>query len=623
MRPKKKLLSRPTRLPARIVIDLGRWERHRDAVEALSGTIEATVLPVPNAWPVALVVTAAQFRWLPRTLEERDDRLRIVQCADAAACERKARELAGSRALVIAPWRHDPFELWAALSWNRPDVTLSPPDAIATFARDGLLTRLPRPAKTLSAMGIEASPSHLAHLPPDGPEVRMLMVSLSSADGALKLNTGAPARLAMAQALGIEAAATTREQVEWEIAQLAEKLRIKVDMTSAANGRDSLIARAARRAVEPGAFRVGDEIHVVAPLSAVSKDLRTHPRLRLHRVRRHVPAIVRLREALISFTPDHFLDDPFLEALIRELDPTGVDYIPFAHARSALFGATPTAFSFRPSTPASDWREALASLTDPDLPSTGLRVTLDGDLAVNTAPYLGDRANLLFDLATLPAPESLLLAPGQPLSVFSNESRRNAIPLEVEAWQDHLERWQAGHAKSSPDPQTGATSLGVHAAWDADAPDALAGLAWMALRRAVGSQEVVRRRDGVMQVHVGGGVSLIMSLRSHARRDGSSDVRAALMCGHKKWTTGDVLFLTRHTSLGVLGNTGAAGWDLPRGFYVSGANYAVDVRFAFAPWLVASGLSPQQCAPVLRRLRESSATASAQAAAERDDDYDD
>jgi hypothetical protein len=627
--------------PPRVVIDLGRWDANRDAVEALSIAVEEQILRAADLWPVAIVLTTAQYRWLPRTIDESDDRVRIDKQADAAACEARARALATPSTLVVAPWRHEPFHLWAAFSWSIGRAAFSPVDAVATFAREGRLAPLPTPAPTLTSLGVLADAEKVA-VPSDGVKLRELMLSLTSAVGAEALKKPAATRLALARSLGVEAAATEREVLEHDLATLTTKLGMPVDTTGRERARDELLSRALRRAVEPRAFRIGDEIHIVAPAAAIDPSVREHPRAKIHLVELRVPAISRLCAALTELTADDLLEDPLLEKLIARLDPDGREAIPFAHARARLFRSRSVAPR---RAPRADWRTALDAIVRRDPPAAMLYVEPEAWVMPDR---LRSRATAtdLCDLAFFPTHGPLLMPAQAHLLATENptawglispspavsgdypeEGGRDArTPAsDVEQWQDALDAWIHQRDTRHHSYWQAPKAAELEVPWAQELLDGMVTSAWFALRRAVRSSDVVLRPDGTAQVHVGGGICLVVDARAHVSRHDSHSTRAALSCVAGRTSQYDtklvVRSITQHLTFTGSESEYEPGWTTPRGLYLAGGGYAVDVRFAFVPWLRGAGEALALHAPIRKRMDDDEAAA--EAARQQQDAYDD
>ncbi len=630
--------------PPRVVIDLGRWDAQRDAVEAIAVAIEDQILRVAELWPVVLVMTTAQFRWLPRTIEETNDRVRIEKEPDAAACEARARSLATANALVVAPWRHEPFHLWAAFSWSQGSATFSPADAIVTFARDGRLAALTPPDVSVAAIGVEPATTEKPVLPIDGVELREYMLALTSPTGALRIKKPAAQRLAVARALGIDAAATEREVIDHEIATLTKLLSMPLDERAGERGRDELIERALRRAVEPRAFRIGDEIHVVATAASIAASVREHARARLHLIEERNPAVARLRAAVSELTNDDLVEDPLLEAVIRGLDPEGREVNAFAHARATLFRTNSIVVKRAPHV--SNWREILAGIVQHDPPEIALHAQGDECAIVPDGRRFRATVQELRDLPFFPSAGPVLIARDATLLATSRpeewgyapesetaekddgagrdewDTPRPAARGADERWQDAFESWLAHRW---PRDWKAPKAHELTSTWDADLLDGMIASVWFALRRATRATEAVARADHKVQVHVGNGICLVIDARAHARRDGTSQLRVALKCTARAPSKyHDQIVLTGITQAATVSGTGSAyepGWTTPRGVYITGMGYAMDIGFAFAPWLGRSDDAWTLTAPIRRRMDDDAAAA--EEAQRQQDAYDD
>jgi hypothetical protein len=494
----------------------------------------------------------------------------------------------------------------------------------------------------VASLGVEPTTEKPA-LPKDGIELREYMLALAT--GALRFEKPAAQRLAEARALGIDAAATEREIVEHDVATLTKALGITVDDEGGERARDELVSRALRRAVEPRAFRIGDEIHVVAPEAAIGPSVREHPRARLHLVEPRIPAISRLRAALTELTEDDLLEDPLLEKLIARLDLDGSEAIPFAHARATLFRTGSVA---PPRAPRADWREALAAIVHSDPPRAMLYVEpeacsiMPGQLRSRATPT--DLRDLAFfpthGPVLLPA-QAILLATATP-SAWGLVSRPQAVPAhseedgesgapppEVDLWQDALDAWIRERESLRSWNWKAPEAVEIPIPWATVLLDEMVTSTWFALRRAVRTSEVVQRPNGTAQVHVGGGICVVIDARAHRSRNEPRSTRAALCCSASRPERWDgrheggpmLTSLTQHLTFSGHESGYEPGWTTPRGLYLAGAGYAIDVRFAFVPWLRGAGEALALRMPIRQRLEDDAAAA--EAARQQQDAYDD
>jgi hypothetical protein len=470
----------------------------------------------------------------------------------------------------------------------------------------------------LAALGVEPS-REKPMVPTAGVELREYILALTSA--AASLDKPASVRLAAARALDVDAGATELEVREYEIGALAKLLPMPFHAKGGERARDELISRGLRRTIEPAAFRIGDEIHVVAPPAAIPDVVRAHPRARVHPVEELVPPIVRLREAINEMTIDDLIVDPILERLIGRLDPTGREAVAFAHARAVLFRAK--AVEPRRPTPA-NWRGAVAAMVAGDPPPALLCVEAAEGHAITT-DSLRPRAtdDDLRDLPFFPAACPLLILAGASVLVTDKPAVWGQTgSIETPRWQDELEAWLQLRERKQTDPWGRVEKWApppanvLVAAFSQDLLDGMLASTWFALRRALASSEVVARSDGRAQVHVGSGICLVLDARVHPREDGGQ-LRAALVGVADRG-----VWLTRQTTLSGRESSYEPGWTTPRGLYLSGSGYSIDVRFVFAPWLSGAERALAHHVPVLNRLADDESAEAARQAQEAYDDDD-
>lgn len=325
---------------------------------------------------------------------------------------------------------------------------------------------------------------------------------------------------------------------------------------------------------------------------------------------------------------DDLMEDPLLEGAIERLDPDGREEVAFAHARATLFRAGAVRPQRGPR--AENWRSALDVLVGDDPPSAALLVEPTG--CAVTLDRLQVRATEadLRDLPFFPLASPAIVPIGASLLATQRaESWGAPSSVDPNAWQDELEQWLMLRA-APPDPyhhrrevwSPPSATVVVEADWSSDSVDAIVTSTWFALRRALRSPDVIRRPNGTIQVHVGSGVCLVIDARVHAPAGDRPDLRAALVCAATadRWANFS-LSLTQHATLSGNNSGYEPGWTTPRGLYLAGKGYAVDVRFTFVPWLHGADLARTLHAPIRARLDDDEAAA--EAARQQQDAYDD
>lgn len=640
----EKLLANGGRRPPKLVIDLTAWTGEREAVEALAVTVEETIVSKTSLRPVAIIITDAQYRWLPRTFDDFGDALQVERVLGREHARSLAQELATDSALVLSPWRFAVFDRWAAIGYKVGAMQVEPADALDRFAREGKLSGLPNVEHDAALLDGLTLATKVPEPPSEGPKLRRLIEALSSPDLARDLRAEVGVRVAWAQRLEIKAAATEREAIESEFRRLQKRIGLNVDAMEGAEGRrDQLLERAMCRVVSPAAFRVGDELHVVAPEGAVPGEIRSHRLLRFHPIEHRVPALTRLRDALSDWTLDDLRDDPYLEHLLRTIGAEDRERIQFAHARASLLRAR----AIRPAAhePLQNWRAGLEALLQDDPPAVDLMASVAATAAIPGVLLKCAESGDLSDLAIMPPAGELLISREETLCLWEKEDERRppwppTPALEVERWQDDVQSWidRQRHywddgkkgampwerqsrngcgfeqpAPREPDKVVMADQLPEGCTWAE--LDGLLASTWLGLRRAFAASDEIRARNGSVLVHVGGGVMMELWIRSHERRTGTRDLRAAfaVTCRrryHEKgWEWAQVT--THTTTMGADGSQYEQGYELPRCVYLCGHGVAADVTFRFSPWFAAD--------TVADRLRHSAMAAVHDAQAAADD----
>ncbi len=616
---------------SRVVVDMTTWGNDRAAIEAIALMIEKSILPRRELLPVTLVLTNEQHRWLlrgtsclPLTPDERTDDLDVRRVESASEGGTATREAAGSAGLVVSAWRFDPIERWAALDAAGRSVELEPVDALDRFAEHGSLPGLHPVHLDLTQLGVE--PATGASLPTrSGPERRRLIVALSSAEASQQLARPPAVRLAWSRELGVPAAATEREQIESEIQRVLVALPVPLRQSKdPVEERDAIITRARIRSIDPCAFRIGDEIHIVAPADAMPRDLVTNPRVRLHEVANPVLALDRMRTAIAQRTLDDRLADPFFEDLVPARGDA--DSLPFAYARATLFwnDALPPPAASKQVDPC----RALEQLVREAPPSAEALLPLQGRYCSKGALRARSDREDLWMLCALPAKHPLRISRRDEVVEWKHDGYRSEITppkpsLEPERWADAVERLPAEMQR-----QREASTYYRLDSWNfahidreivsaGKAPfestwaelDAFLAMLWFALR-GLSKAEAITLTDGATLVHIGVGIFAQIRARAH----GSSAAPAAAAFYAYKHGDGYRVF-THVTSAGTFGSRHELGHQLPLKLYLTGRGVALEVEFRFAPWRAGGGIDAR-----LHAAAEAAVSDTEEEARQADDD---
>lgn len=629
------------RLP-RIVIDVSPWDGERSAVERLFVAVEESLLAALPGVPIAVVMTESQFRWLPRTFDDRPGlALSRLQPSDSAA--QRVSDLAGEGALVISNRRFDPFDRWAALDYGEGGIRISPADAVSDFSRDGRLSRLPDVVHDLAAIDNVREDTKVVP-PAHGVALREMMVALSLPSDANRLGK-AGVRLALARAIGVVATATDDEVREATIAQTVASLGLRCDTSKdAPDNLRKLLDRATRRAVHPAAFRVEDEIHVVAPIGSCDGVSRHLPHVRWHDVEPRVPALERLSRALAELTDEDLLDDPWLEQTVERLDPSGADRLPLAHARAILLFAGKTAAQSSP--PERAWRSMIDAFSSGRCPRASLLASCPDLILVPERVAARAQYGDLGDLAIVPpARRALVIRRSDNIVAFQVDSRFKdaaATLKDIDLWQDQLDSWLRTHEYHVAEPQRRPwDTRDSHPSFLAPLPavtpdrspvgrswgeiDRLLGGILLGFRRALCADEAMEMDDGAVLLHLGAGVCAEIRTRKHERApvDAIAAFGTEVTLGSRGYSSSNSKDLvwspicSHVTTSGAAGSNHEPGYELPTRLYLSGHGFAADVSFTFAPWLGGSTTNPLPRAAAVRAI------ADAEEAAARAADDDD
>lgn len=659
-------LAEPTLAGApqpRLVVDVSDLGNDRATMDAVFVGVRDALFGDEGLFPVALVLTDAQYDLLPRSFDRFKDRMHVERVADASAGADAVVRLAGESTCVVS--RRPLVELvrWWACDVEKGSLRLEPPDGLARVRAAGCVgvplvshpldaSAHPTPAKSVAASTV----------PAEGVARRRLVSELADEDSAVSKKEPAW-RAAAAEELGVRATSTARERIEAEVATVIATLGMEVRSGKAADW-DALVARAARRPTEPVAMRIGDTIRALNPPAAVT----AARRLEVVRVTCAEPHLVTLENAVAGLTEDDLLDDPLLGGLIHRLAAKDGQALKLLlHARAVLiYGGR-----VRPKAakPARDPLGVLRHILDLDVPKAQLRVRVDAPsrkfgskpCSVDIKPFVYPDGRMYYDAAKAsrllhgaPPIGDILLSRGSTLQAVIPTTGREGDEghygdpyswgdagepsalvdpgADAGAWLDDVEAspffsGTAGEGRWSPDrhlPEPNAPHQWVTIGEPADLwtnADTNLALSWLALRDALPSPRWIRLPDGAVLLQVGGG----LAARVAARRYGASDspARGAVRCtvalvetgrfNALAWRLGDLAAPVTthvadtggyHTRISVL---------MPS-IWIAGRGYAVDVNFLPAPML--PGGSPSEATLATAAV---AAVAAADTAAREDD----
>ena len=627
----------------RLVVDATKWSDKINEVHAWAAKLREEILAA-GLVPATILVTERQIPLLPRTFDaDMPTDLVPRPVVGSESVEALVRELARESALVIAPWVCEPYERWAATG-SGGTFKVSPSDALERFARDGRLEPRTKAARDLRDLGVEPALEAAPPLPSDACALRDLVDALADAGRAAELTVRPQSlfydarrnepvtpeiRLAWALKLHAPAAATAAEIVEWEIATIADALGMAPD-DDTEGALDRALARLSAGDHATKLFRGGDHLHVVGVIENVPEHVREHARVTPHLVAKRDSALARLRRETDTWTRDDFLDDPYLERAIAATRDAADEPVVVLHAQASILRSRSLGGAQSRTVP--DWRGALSALLAGAPPEA--RVLLEDGaehVFVRGDWPTAERIEVLGAWAMAPCARELLVSRDDSAGVWT--APRDAVetwmaPTDaVETWMDGFDGDTEGsivawldaleaHVDTSPiRDQRGNERPRVRPTFEPPAElqddpfapsnprswpalDGLLASMWLALRGATRSSDAVTAADGSVVVHVGAGVMAQVAARSHERNDGSTEVRAAFRATHSRSCGGvpAVDLMTHVTAAGGEASTHFAGHHLPRGLYLSGHGFAVDVTFSFAPWFSTSPLTPLSAA---------------------------
>lgn len=618
----------------RLVADVSDLGSDRATMDAAFAGLRDALFGDDGVFPVALVLTDAQYDLLPRSFDRFKDRMHVERVADSAAGAEAAIRLAGESTCIVSRRPLVNLARWWALDVDKAGLQLEPADGLARVRATGNVG-VPAVAHPLDAPGAGGSGKSTsnAKLPATGVARRRLVAELADEDSAASKKDPSW-RAAAASELGVQATSTARERIEAEIAAVVSTLGMEVAPGKAEEW-DSRVARAARRPTEPFAMRVGDTVRALNPAAPVTST----GRLEVTRVTCAEPHLVILERAVAELTEDDLLDDPVLGDLIHRLAGKDAQALKLLfHARAVLvYGGR-----VRPkaSQAAKDPLAVLGHLLASDVPQAHLRIRVDEPpkafgstlCHVHLAPFAYPDGRMYYDvlkgarlLHGVPPVGDVLFARGTKLQAVVPATGREADgdggyygytweragspPVLVDPhadavkWLDDIEaspyfgassgerRW--ARTRHLPEPNEGHKWLTVGEPADLwlNADTNLA-LAWLALRDALPTPRWIRLPDGSLLLQVGGG----LAARVVARRYGkpNSAIRGAVRCtiarhetGRNQewgWRFGDLAApVTTHVA--DTGHYHTRISVLMPSIWITGRGYAVDVSFIPAPML--------------------------------------
>lgn len=330
------VLAAATRTEPVLVVDVSALGSERSRIEAAFVDIEKRYFGRDEVFPFTILMTKDQYRWLPRTYDEREG-LTKEQFDEPAQAQARARALAGPGTLVLGTDPELPLGCSALLTQTRSgSLELEIERAVDVFLQHG---RLPDGSASedmpdLEALGIAPRQTVVPGNPRDR---RRLMRALADPDEAPRLELSAAFRLFLARELGVFAAPTRRElalhQLRATQRQLAET---GVEARSGSEADWQAVERSARREPRgPLAFLVeGSEpsLHLLN-VPATTPD---RPDIHRHTIEAREPELRRLTERIADWTEDDLRADPRLDHVTQSIIDEGGDPLRTRHAQVTL-----------------------------------------------------------------------------------------------------------------------------------------------------------------------------------------------------------------------------------------------------------------------------------------------
>lgn len=299
-----------------------------------------------------------------------------------------------------------------------------------------------------------------------------------------------------------------------------------------------------------------------------------------------------LRSALAETSLEERLDDPYLEALTREVRGGEARDDVYDFARAFLLRAERT--RPRPPTPVPDWRGAIWALLGHPPPPVRLLVDVGRRWILTADARRRVRTHHVDDLGLAPPIGPLLVGRADRLwevGVPGDERTVSAEPwtTALAAWKERREQ-RNGFVDARPSP----TDAAVHGRVLFDPDDAaqrfdwaaldrtLSGI-WRGLRHAAGARATVELAGGRRLVPLGGGVCAEIAICRGPSSDCHGPVRAAFRTYASRDGVADVFPAPSELGEGWIGS--GIGGRLPRGVWIRGAGVVLDVKLVQALWL--------------------------------------
>ena len=506
------LISSNGQQTPRLVIDATQWSTVPNP-KRLFDSVASVLLDSSPLQPAVLLVTNALFDSVPRSF----DRLEwlCVEPIEPSEVEARLEDFAKRGALIASPSRQ-PLERWLAIHFDRRSEALliEPQDGMERFLRDGTLAR--RIDHDLSSYvdDLEIPAAHDAHRTPT--ELRHTIEALADEAVAEKIDANPAVRLALARSLGVSAAATAQDRVEAEFRRTVRTFGLASPQRATLDELETTLLRARTRDVPPCVLRVGDELHCINPVTAVTETTRIH----VHRFSPPPTWLSRLRAAIKDWTVGDFEVDPFLNDLVAQLGTNETELPALLHARAWLLEGTPP--DIRAEQRVVDWRVPLADLLGRQLPPAKLLIT-----AKHLEHYKRYVEALSAVAPRLPSVDPklkfLLLRPSLVMNAAidrADKPERIRLRNQSEATVDHewLDAWDA-FASGRPfarrlterEPESG-----THYQFDFAAADAQLEFVWLALLTAMTHELAVTCADGAALLRLGGGFAARISVTQTA-----------------------------------------------------------------------------------------------------------
>jgi hypothetical protein len=554
------LLS-PEERPVRLVVDLSDTAPGESLVQWGSDLADKVVLAIEER--VALVVTESQRGYLlPRCTPP--GRVEVVVVPDAVQGWARTQELASEGAVVVSGRRHDPVTRWIALELVPQRLRMEPEAGVRRCAAgqpidDAVADRdCFRLDRILGSIVPEQPPLPLTATPC---AQRALLGKLllghpitsneSNYYGREQKPVDARTRAAWGAALGVEAVAT-EEQWAGLLVERAKTLGVAKIVEGDERALQSQRARVARGGEAPRGVRVGAELHLINAsdrLREGTKDLRG---VLFHDEAPRTFAFARIHNVVASTPWEAWLDDPYMDAALRRIDPEGIDRDELEFARAALL--LHNKLSPRGASRDRGWRSLLGDLLANDPPPVAIRVPTSAAVDYNTVATL-----LPSSVHKLRATQRGCELLGVPALVPPRLDRSSAIValsqthVSLPKYQDSsgLERWCAERRFLLPKIETlgdldalfdlfdlapsrasvsaerlvrersdeanhlaslgwTASSIPIHAGFWRGADEALAAV-WIVLRRAIAHAEAITLHDGSGLIEVASGLVAVIS----------------------------------------------------------------------------------------------------------------